>query len=268
MTALSLVFVGMFGLAVGSFLNVVIYRVPTGKSLMPDSRCPRCDSAIKPWHNIPLLSWLALRGRCASCEVPIPVRYPIVEALTGVMFITIAWWWALEVSWAPTGAAIATLVVYLFLASASIALAAIDIDTQRLPNSIVYPTIAVMVIYIGVTILLGGSPEAALRAFIAAAVLFLFYAALWFFGGMGLGDAKLAVALGLALGWVGWSAVIVGVFAAFVIGGLYGVALMLARRAGRRSRVPFGPWMLLGAWVGIVFGDSISHWYLTTFFSL
>lgn len=260
---------GLFGLLLGSFLNVVTYRVPAGKSLLPSSRCPNCDAAIKPWQNVPVLSWIALRGRCASCKARISLRYPLVELGTGLTFAGIAWWW-LGNNWVNQHgltSAVLLLVALLYLAAVSIALALIDLDTFRLPNAVVLPSLVVLLTLLAAASVFSvdGSlwwPFA--RAAIGALALALFYAALWFFwpGGMGLGDVKLAAVLGLMLAWFGWGTLVVGAFAAFVFGGVYGVALMLAGRGSRKSRIPFGPWMILGAWFGIFVGEPLASWYL------
>lgn len=260
-----LVFAALFGLAIGSFLNVVIYRVPAGKSLLPESRCPKCDAAIRPHQNIPVLSWILLRGRCAGCRAPISPRYPLVELGTAIGFVAVALW---ALGLAPeVGTSVATsiLVTYSVLMACSIALALIDIDTMRLPNVIVLPLAAAMLVGLGVATLFGADPSALLRAVLAALALAAFYFVLWFAGGMGLGDVKLAVALGLALGWLGWGSLIVGTFAAFLSGAMFGLAVLIIRRSGKKTKIPFGPWLLLGAWAGIFWGEPITNWYLTTF---
>lgn len=260
---------GILGLLIGSFLNVVIYRVPAGKSLLPASRCPGCDAAIRPWQNVPVLSWIALRGRCASCKTRISARYPLVEFGTGVAFTAVAWWWLARGAASEHGqaATILLLVALLYLAAVSISLALIDLDTFRLPNAIVLPSLVVLlVLFVAASACAtdGSLWWPLARATIGALALALFYAALWFFwpGGMGLGDVKLAAVLGLMLAWFGWGTLVVGAFAAFVFGGVYGVALMLAGRGSRRSRIPFGPWMILGAWFGIFVGEPLASWYL------
>lgn len=264
------ILVGYFGLLIGSFLNVVIYRVPAGKSLMPSSRCPNCDAAVKPWQNVPVLSWLMLRGKCANCHAPISVRYPLVELGTGLFFALITYW---LLSSEPTGsqtdaAAFALLATCLVLASVSVSLTLIDLDTLRLPNAIVYPSIVVVAALLAVTALLASDLSALIRALIGGLALSAFYGLLWFFweGGMGLGDVKLAALLGMSLGWFGWGSLVVGAFAAFLCGGVFGVALLLTGKVERRSRVPFGPWMMLGAWIGLFWGETIANWYLTSFF--
>ncbi len=261
---LAFVFCGLFGLVIGSFLNVVAYRVPARISLLRESRCPICDAAVKPWQNIPVLSWLALRGRCANCHAPISVRYPVVELATGVLFAAIA----VLLPWqqvAPTLAAgICVLLAFWWFAGSSVALTLIDLETKRLPDVIVLPGYAVGVALLTLACLLGADWWALLRAGVGAAVLFGLYALLWLArpGAMGAGDVKLAGLVGLHLGWLGWAAVAVGAIAAFILGGLYGVGLLATRRAGRKTALAFGPWMIAGAWTGALAGTAIAQFYL------
>ncbi|PRY67541.1 leader peptidase (prepilin peptidase)/N-methyltransferase [Glaciihabitans tibetensis] len=253
---------GSLGLAIGSFLNVVVWRVPRGESLVaPPSACPRCSHPIRARDNVPVASWLLLRGRCRDCAEPIRARYPLVEATTALAFVALTLYYVFE---AP--GRLAELPALLFLAATSISLALIDIDTHTLPNRIVLPAYP-----IGAALLLGatavaGEWEALVTAFIGASLLFSFYLALAlaYPRGMGLGDVKLAGVLGLYLGWFGWAELAVGAFAAFLLGGAYSVALLAAGRVQRGGGVPFGPWMLAGAWVGILLGERIAHVYLTS----
>ena len=244
---------GVFGLLIGSFLNVVIWRVPRGESIVrPPSACPRCGHELRAHDNIPVVSWLVLRGRCRDCGEPISKRYPIIEALTALLF-------ALTAVIVPPAA----LPAYLWLVGAGVALAAIDIDTKRLPNVIVYPTAGVVGVWLVGLSLIEGEPGRALRTVLAGLALGAFFLALnlAYPKGMGMGDVKLAVPLGFALGWVSWAAVIVGGFLAFLLGAVVGVALMAAGRAGRRSALPFGPFMLIGAYLALMFGDAVAGWY-------
>jgi leader peptidase (prepilin peptidase) / N-methyltransferase len=260
---------GVLGVLVGSFLNVVIYRVPIGKSIVsPPSACPGCDTPIKGYDNIPVISWLLLRGKCRNCTTPISVRYPLVELGTGILFAATGWLFASRIASAEsagaTAAASLTLIAYLYLAAISVALAAIDLDTRTLPNVIVLPAYIVGVALLGVAAIVSADYEPLIRALIGAAVLFVAYLlmALAYPGGMGLGDVKLAGVLGLFLAYLGWGTLIVGAFAAFLLGGIYAIALLVSRRAGRKSGIPFGPWMLGGAWVGIFIGEQAWVGYL------
>lgn len=258
MTGLVVALVGLLGLVVGSFLNVVVWRVPRGESVAsPPSACPACGHRIRPWDNVPVVSWVLLRGRCRDCGVAISVRYPLVEAGTGVLFALVAWW--LGPVWA--------LPAFLYLAAISVALVLIDLDVHRLPDVIVLPSYVVGLALLAVASANpGGASDwpALLRGCAAAVALVLFYFVLVVIrpGGMGLGDVKLAGVLGLYLGWAGWASVVVGWFAAFLLGGVFGGALMLMRRAGRKTAIPFGPWMILGAAVGLVVGPAVAGAYL------
>jgi len=250
---LLLCIVGLLGLAVGSFLNVVIHRVPRGDSLVrPGSHCPKCGTEVRNRHNIPVLGWVLLRGRCADCAAPISVRYPLVEAGTAALYVAVAAKFGL--SW--------ELPAYLYLAAVAIALAAIDIDVLRLPDAIVLPSYAIALILLLPAMIAEHSWAAGLRGLIAAAALYsLYFLLAVLHPGMGFGDVKLALLLGLYLGWLGWSALAVGAFAGFLLGGLAGAALLLTRRAGRKTRIPFGPYMLAGAFLAVFAAAPVAHWY-------
>ncbi|MDE0546719.1 A24 family peptidase [Microbacterium sp. C7(2022)] len=268
--AFVLVFAGLFGLVIGSFLNVVIYRVPAGIPLTRESRCPHCDEPVRPVENIPVVSWLVLRGRCAGCKAPISARYPIVELATALAFVGITWYFVATATLDSTGAVwslVLTVAAFLYLASISIALTLIDLDTHRLPNAIVLPAYAVGAVLLVAASVLVGDLDALVRAAIGMAALYAFYFILRFVrpDGMGGGDVKLAGVLGLYLGWLGWGALVVGAFGAFLLGGIFGIGLLITRRAGRKTAIPFGPWMILGAWVGVFGGESLSRWYLGLF---
>jgi leader peptidase (prepilin peptidase) / N-methyltransferase len=253
-TTPALIAAGVLGLAVGSFLNVVIHRVPRGGSLLrPPSHCPQCQAPVRPWHNVPVLSWLALRGRCAHCGHRISVRYPLVELVTALLFVAVT---------ARFGVT-PVLPAYLYLASIAVALTAIDLDVHRLPNAIVLPSYAVVPVLLVPAAIVGGDWTAILRGLAAMAALAAFYFLLaWVYpGGMGFGDVKLAGVLGLYLGWLGWSSVLVGTFAGFVLGGLVGAALLAVRRAGRKTAIAFGPYMLAGALLALFAAGPIAAWY-------
>lgn len=222
-----------------------------------------------------MLSWLILRARCRSCGNPISPRYPLVELATGISLAgvtvlvlhgTISVDPAAErAAWWP--ATLLTALAFLYLAAITIALILIDIEHHRLPNAIVLPSYLVGAALLVAASLTAGDYEAILRAGIGMAALFGGYLAVALIrpGGMGLGDVKLAGVLGLYLAWCGWGQFAVGVFAAFLLGGLYAIALLLARRADRKTAVPFGPWMMIGAWVGIGLGAHIWVGYLASF---
>jgi len=265
-------FAGLLGLVIGSFLNVVVYRVPAGKSIVhPPSACPNCGATIRPWDNIPVVSWLVLRGKCRDCKAPISPRYILVELATGVFFAVLGAWYAPSIAastdyvspWIAV-AVVLQLVAFLYFAAVSVALFLIDIDTHRLPDVLVLPSYVVGIVLFGVVTIILGTWVDILIAIVSAVALGVFYLILALIrpGGMGLGDVKLAGVIGLFLGWIGVGSVVVGAFSAFLLGGLFSIGLMIFRKAGMKAKIPFGPWMLVGAWVGVFFGERIAAAYL------
>ncbi len=255
MTWLPVAFAVLLGLAVGSFLNVVVWRVPRGESVVrPPSACPRCGHPIRRRDNVPVLSWIRLRARCRDCGEPIPVRYPLVEAGTALVFALVL------VRFGVTAAVPA----YLYLGAVGVALALIDLDTHRLPDAIVLPSYPVLAILLTVASWAGGEWSSLLRAGIGGiGLLALYFLMLVIYpAGMGLGDVKLAGLLGMAMAWIGWGSLVVGAFGAFLLGGLFSIGLVVAGRATRKSGIPFGPWMLLGAAVGVAVGEELWPAYL------
>ena len=261
LTLLLALWAGLLGLIVGSFLNVVVWRVPRGESVVsPRSACPRCGQHIRARDNVPVLSWLLLRGKCRDCGEPISARYPAVELATGVVFALLAA--AVGLSWA--------LPAVLYLGAIGVALALIDLDHHRLPNQIVLPSYLVSAVLLTLASWNpGGEPDwgALLRAAIGCVGLYVFYfaAALAYPKGMGFGDVKLAGVIGMNLAWFGWGAFAVGSFGAFLLGGVFSIVLVVAGRAGRKSGIPFGPWMLGGALLGLLVGETLWDAYLGLF---
>ncbi|MBT8224467.1 MAG: prepilin peptidase [Dactylosporangium sp.] len=256
MTTAVLVAVGVLGLVVGSFLNVVIARVPAGESVVrPGSHCRSCRVAIPAYHNVPIVSWIVLRGRCHRCRAPISVRYPLVEAATAGLLVAVA---------ARIGAT-AALPAFLYLGAITVALAVIDAEVRRLPDAIVLPSYLVA----ATLLVAAGVGQAdwwpAVRGFVAMAALLAGYLALAvsYPGGIGFGDVKLAGLLGLYLGWLGWNAVLIGTFAGFLLGAGAGVAMMATGRAGRRTAIAFGPYMLAGALLALFASGPIATWYIS-----
>jgi leader peptidase (prepilin peptidase) / N-methyltransferase len=268
--ALLVALTGLTGLAIGSFLNVVVYRVPAGMSVVrPRSACPSCGHEITARDNVPVVSWLLLRGKCRDCAEPISKRYPLVEIAGAVAFAIVGLWAAPAIAAAPDAllavAAVLRLLAFLYLAAITVALAIIDVETHRLPNVIVLPGYLVGAVLLGTAALLSGDTGGLIRMAAGAGILFAFYFVLAFISprGMGMGDVKLAGVLGLFLGSLGWGQLAVGAGAAFVLGGLFSIILLVTKRAGRKSGIPFGPWMLLGAWVGVFAGPAIAGGYLS-----
>ena len=246
----------LLGLAVGSFLNVVIWRVPRGESVVrPPSACPGCGAPVRPRDNVPVLSWLLLRGRCRSCGCRIPARYPLVELLTAGTFAVLA----VRVGLDPV------LPAYLYLGAVGVALAVIDLDHKRLPNALTLPSYPVAAVLLGVAAL-AGSDGSWLRALLGGLAMYAVYFLLAFAypAGMGFGDVKLSGVLGMHTAWLGWGAWSVGLFLGFLLGGLFGLALIALRRGGRKTAVPFGPFMLVGALVAVLAGPELAAAYLAS----
>jgi leader peptidase (prepilin peptidase)/N-methyltransferase len=248
---------GLLGLAAGSFANVVIHRVPRRESVVrPGSRCPACGAPVAWRDNVPLLGWLLLRGRCRACRAPIPLRYPLVELAMGLLWFAVA----LRLTGQGLGWAVPA---YLALAFVCLVLAVIDADTRLLPNRITYPAFPVVAGLLLVASLGLGDLGRLGRGLLAATAVggFFLVLALASPRGMGLGDVKLAPTLGLALGWLSWGTVAVGVFAAFLLGGIAGLAGMVALGLSRKSLLPFGPWLVAGALLGVLAGGELAGWY-------
>ena len=241
----------VLGAVFGSFLNVVAYRLPRGESLShPRSRCPQCHTQIKAYDNVPVLSWLALRGRCRTCRTPISARYPLVEAVTGLLCALVVYDQGLDED-AILGVALVLLLVPITL---------IDLDHRIIPNRLTLIGAVIAPLLVAFTDP-GALPEH-LIAGVAAGGFFLI-ALLAYPSGMGMGDVKLAAVLGLFLG----RAVGPAIFVALVSGTLVG-ALIIARkgtREGRKTAVPFGPFLALGGVVALFAGDAMVDWYLATF---
>jgi leader peptidase (prepilin peptidase)/N-methyltransferase len=245
----------VLGALIGSFLNVVIWRVPRGESVIsPPSACPACDHPIRPRDNLPVVGWLLLRGRCRDCKEPISPRYPLVELGTGLLFAALA----VELGWDPV------LPAYLYLAAVGIALALIDIDVKRLPDVLTLPSYAVAAVLLGIAALAGDDLHAFVRALLGGAAMFAVYFALCFAypAGMGFGDVKLSGVLGLYTGWLGWDVWGAGLLLGFFLGGFFGIGLILLKGGGRKTAVPFGPFMLLGVFLAVFFGAGLVDGYL------
>lgn len=263
-----LVSLGVLGILVGSFLNVVIARVPEGKSIVrPRSCCPHCSAPISGRDNIPILSWILLRGRCRGCGIAISIQYPLVEALTGFVWLLLGWWGVLT---APNNSWINPLLPLALIAgSFLIALSIIDIEWQRLPNQIVfllYPiTIAGFVVALAVGDGWSQFPSLTLSG-LAGALLWLgVIGSIWFIThgkAMGLGDVKLAPVLGAILGWQTFSSAAVGLLLAFVMGGVAGIFLIIFRETTGKSKIAFGPFLILGFFIGLTAGPALWEGYL------
>jgi leader peptidase (prepilin peptidase)/N-methyltransferase len=254
---LQVAFVALLGLLVGSFLNVVVWRVPRGESVVtPPSACPSCHALIRPRDNIPVLGWLLLRGRCRDCHAAISPRYPLVEAATAALFAAMALRFGIS----------AALPAYLYLCAVGLALALIDVDVKRLPDALTLPSYVVGGVLLAIPAVVDHNGHGLLRAALGGAAMFAVYFALCFAypAGMGFGDVKLSGVLGLYTAWLGWDVWGAGLLLGFLSGGFFGIALVLLKRGGRKTAVPFGPFMLLGALVAVLAG----HWLVDGYLSI
>lgn len=240
-----------FGLAIGSFMTVIVARVPTHTSIVsPASRCPRCGTRLRARDNVPIAGWLLLRGRCRSCGERISVVYPIIELTTAALVVGA--YWRYDDPW------VATLIAALLALLPAISV--IDIQHRIIPNRIVYPSLIAFPVYILVARSLGAPID-----IVDAGLGFLLYGGGLLLvavisRGMGMGDVKLAALIGVVLGALGLSHVGVAAAAAIVIGGVGGVVALAAGR-GRKSKIPFGPYLAAGAVVAAFWGPQIAAWY-------
>lgn len=246
------VLAGVAGLLLGSFLNVVAHRLPKGMSLVaPRSACPGCGTAVRPYDNVPVLSWLVLRGRCRDCSTPISARYPLVEAGTAALWLAVA---AVHLE-DPAALALGLVLVTLL-----VPIALIDLDHRLIPNKLTGAGV-VLALGLGAALDPSGMPERLIAAFAAGGPLILLAFAMP--GGMGMGDGKLVFMLGLFLG----AHVAVALMTALVVGSVVG-GLIVARvgvAAGRKTKVPFGPFLAVGGVIGILAGEPLLDLYLGTF---
>lgn len=233
------------GAALGSFLNVVIYRLPRGESLVrPGSKCPRCQTPIRPGDNIPILSYLLLRGRCRACRAPISLRYPLVEATSALLLTAL---------WLREGPAVQFAAASIFVLML-IAIFFIDLDHRIVPNAISYPGTLIGLL---LAIPQGRFLDALITA--AAAGVFFLLIAILSRGGMGGGDIKLAAMMGAFLGW---PSIVFALLVAFTTGAAVGLFLIASGRRSRKDAIPFGPSLAAGAIVAWFAAAPIITWYL------
>ena len=254
MTAVLALACGLIGLAVGSFLNVVIARVPERQSVVrPRSRCPRCDAPLSSRDNVPVVSWLLLRGRCRSCRGDISLRYPVVEVSTAALFVAAA------VRLGPDPALPAFLVVF----AALLAISAVDLERFIVPNRILYPALFLAAPLLVVAAALDRDWSSLLGAALGGALAWALLFAIHMASprGMGFGDVRLAGLVGMLLGWLGIGHVLLALFLGFLSAAVVGVGLVALRLRTRKDKVPFGPFLALGAVLAVLFGSPILSWY-------
>jgi leader peptidase (prepilin peptidase) / N-methyltransferase len=237
----------VLGLIIGSFCNVVIYRLPLSESIItPGSHCRLCSAPLRPWDNIPLLSYFLLKGRCRVCAERISLRYPCIEFVSGAIYVLL--WYKFELS--------ILFAIYASLASSLLVTALIDFDHKIIPNAITFPGML-----IGLGLSLWALPITPLGSLIGllAAGLFFYVVALVSKGGMGGGDIKLIAMIGAFLGWQGaFFTILMGA----LMGSVVGVGLMLLGKKGRKDKVPFGPFLSFGAILFILVGHNLIRWYI------
>jgi len=254
MTAFLVLACAVLGLAVGSFLNVVIARVPKKESVVtPRSRCPGCATPIAPKDNIPVLSWLLLRGRCRTCAEPISARYPVVELGTAALFGLTALRLGVD----------AALPAFLVFVAALIAISAVDLELYIVPNRIVYPTLFIAVPLLLVAAAVDGDWRSARDAAIGGVGAFVTFLIIHLASprGMGFGDVRLSGVIGMFLGWLSLGHVALGLFLAFLLASAIGVGLIAVKLRTRKDHIPFGPFLALGAVLAMLVGTPLLEWY-------
>jgi leader peptidase (prepilin peptidase)/N-methyltransferase len=250
MHALVIALSAAFGLAVGSFLNVVIYRIPKGESIVsPPSACPSCATPIAPVDNIPVVSWLLLRGRCRTCRSPISARYPLIETATAALFVGVVL--RMGFVWQVPA--------FFALTAGLLALACIDLEHLLLPKKVVYPVTGLVGSLLILAAALTGQWHDLLVGAACAAAWFVVFFALNAASPrmLGFGDVRLALLLGLGLGWLGVRYVLLGFFAANLIGAVVGLFLIATHRMDRQQQIPYGVFLALGALFAIFAGPEV-----------
>lgn len=241
----------IFGIVIGSFLNVCIYRIPRGESIVyPSSHCTRCNYQLKPWELMPIVSYLFLRGKCRNCGVKISWRYPFIEFLTGVMFVLVVYNFGFNL----TG------LFYCLFVAALVVVTFIDFEYFLIPNSLV---VTIILLGIGLHIVIRPfSITNGLLTFLGAGLFFLILQTLSR-GGIGGGDVKLAGALGL---WLGWPDTGLAIFLGSLVGSIIGIIMIFLKIKKRKEPISYGPYLVLGTIVVLFVGEKIWQWYLNLIF--
>lgn len=258
----------LLGSSIGSFLNVVVYRLPAGLSLLwPPSRCPHCLNRLKASENVPVFGWLRLRGRCSHCRSPISARYPIVEASTGILFLLV--FWTFDASWQTVG--------YWAFFSWLLALSLIDLDTMTLPNPLTQSGVVAGLAFQAIAgFLPANSPTDSIKQLMAGIIgavvgvwlldiIRLVGSRIFNKEAMGAGDAKLAAMMGA---WLGWKYLLIAGFLACTVGAFAGGGAIALGWLERNKPMPFGPFLAIGAGVTALWGEAILSTYLRLFFPI
>ena len=244
----------LYGLVIGSFLNVCIYRIPIGKTIVKGrSYCPNCNALI-PWYlNVPVLSFLFLKGRCKFCNSPISKRYLLVESLTGILYLAV---------WFIFGFTYESLFIAALL-SILIIISFIDFDTQTIPDGLVLLILALGIIHGGYQSICLDAPWHIWVIGFFAASLPLFILGLIVANSMGGGDIKLMAAAGL---FIGWKLILLSLFIGSIYGAIYSAFILIRRKGNMKTAIPFGPYLSMGITTAVLFGEKLISWYLTSFF--
>lgn len=257
-----IILASIYGLLFGSFANAVAYRVPHNETLMTRSHCPKCDAKITAWQNIPIISWIFLRGKCANCKEPISIQYPLIELLTAVIFGIIGW--KVSTLDLPLFSNILTLIALCYFAFIGVVLSIIDQKTMKLPTKLIYPTLIVVFVLLGVSSLVQGDYSSIVHMCLGSVASSLFYGILWFVfpKGMGFGDVRLSLLTGAVLGWFSIGHAVLGIFLPFIVLSIVTLPLMIAGVVKRKTKLPLGPWIIASAVLTIACGDFIIGWYI------
>lgn len=244
----------LLGLCLGSFTNVLISRIPSGESILGRSHCTNCREKIANRDLIPIFSWLFLNRKCRNCDSKISVMYPLVECVTALLVLS-------TIFLLPTSPILIGWVVF---APLSVALSVIDLKLFRLPNSLVLTAAVTALLSVLIDTLVTGAWKDFQTAIVTSLVVVIFFWTIRLIsrGGMGLGDVKLAFPIGLLLGYLGWERAVLGLFIAFLLGAIVGIGLISFRGASRKTALPFGPFMLVGAWLSLGLYEKLPMQYI------
>lgn len=258
-------FASLYGLLFGSFANAVAYRIPEEESLLGRSHCPKCNSTITAWQNIPVLSWIILRGKCHTCHQPISVQYPLIEILTSLICGLLAW--KITTMNLPMIPTIFTIIALGYFGFIGIVLSIIDQRTMMLPSRVIYPTIIFVFGVLTIVSLLLKDYSSIFTLFCGAVLSCSFYFVVWFIfpRGMGFGDVKLSFLTGGVLGWFSLFHALFGLMVPFVILSAIAVPLLITKVWTRKTPVPLGPWIIAGSIIAILWGNTIIDEYLAFF---
>lgn len=260
MTTFFVVMSFIMGLVLGSFLNALAYRLPRNESLMTRSHCTSCFKQIHAWENIPVISWLFLRGQCSGCKALISVQYPLIELGTGITFAFLV---QRASEFGFEGFIFGSL-IFLSFAFVGVLVSLIDLDIRKIPAGAIFAGLIIAVIgALGYNITTGDGSRAA-GALIFMAIYFVIYFLMWLFkpGAIGYGDVRLAALTGFVLGWVSVGTAILGFFLPWFLAMIWLIPALVKGSKGAKTKVPFGPWMVLGTLIALVFGDILVGYYL------